>query len=168
MYSGSRLLHLGVDVTVGDENVQSAIIVIVEEAPAETENLFCWPRDTGLFTHLVKKSFSVVAPKVIGGSLEIRNIEVELAIVVVVAQRNAHRRHDRSPRRYRHPGGKADFFESTVVLIVVEISIQAVVGHEQVRPSIVVVIRCLHGKILAFRLMDPRRFRDIAEGAVAI
>ncbi len=59
------LLNLGIDMAVGDKNIQPTIVVIIEETSAETEHIACRPRDAGLIADLVKKSFVFVVPKVI-------------------------------------------------------------------------------------------------------
>ena len=59
------LLHLGIDMAVGDKNIQPTIVVIVEKASAETEHIACRPGDAGLIADLIKKSFAFVVPKVV-------------------------------------------------------------------------------------------------------
>ena len=36
--AGYRLLNLGVDMAVGDEDIQPPVIIVIEEAPAEAQN----------------------------------------------------------------------------------------------------------------------------------
>src|SRR5258708_13667047 len=59
------LLHLGIDMTVGDKNIQPAIFVIIEKAPTETYHITCRPVDAAFVAYLVKKSFAFVVAKVI-------------------------------------------------------------------------------------------------------
>src|SRR5579864_504111 len=123
MGSGRGLLHLGVNMSIGNENVQPAIIVVIEETAAETEHVPRRSRDPRFVAHLVEKSFPIVVPNVIRGTLEVRNIEIELPVIVEITQRDAHRRHHRSPGRYSHARAETDLFESTVAFIVIEIGI---------------------------------------------
>src|SRR5260370_11724438 len=91
MGSGRGLLHLWVNMPVGDENIQPPVIVVIEEASAETEDIPCRSRDPRFVAHLVEKSFPIVMPNVIRGTLKVGNIEIELSIIVVITQRDAHR-----------------------------------------------------------------------------
>src|ERR1700730_1537088 len=168
MDSRSGLLHLRIYVPIGNEDIQPAIIVVIEESASETEHLACRPRNSGFVTHFVEESFSIVVPKMIRGPLKVGDIEIELPVVIVVAQSDAHRSHDRSPRCHGHTGGEADLLESTVVLVVVKVCIQPVISYEQVRPAVVVVVGGLHGKILALWLINPSRLRHVGERAIVI
>src|SRR5205814_503835 len=61
-----------------------------------------------------------------------------------------------------------DLFERSIAIVVVEIGIEAIVSHEQIRPAVVVIIGGADGKILAFRLIDFRRHRYVGERAIAV
>jgi len=65
------LLDLRINVAVGNEQVQPAVVVIIEKASAEAEHIMRGPGNTGLITDFVEKSFTIVVPKVVGGSLKI-------------------------------------------------------------------------------------------------
>src|ERR1700730_14313562 len=120
MDSRSGLLHLRIYVPIGNEDIQPAIIVVIEESASETEHLACRPRNSGFVTHFVEESFSIVVPKMIRGALKVGDIEIELRVVIVVAQSDAHCSHDRSPRCHGHTGGGADLLESAVVIVAVK------------------------------------------------
>src|SRR5438046_113423 len=107
-------------------------------------------------------------PKVIGGPLEVGNVEIEPAVVVIIPKRDAHGGHHSSLGGESHAADNSDFFECSVALVVVEIGIEAIVSHEQIRPAVIVIIGGADGKILAFRLIDFRRNRYVSERAVAV
>lgn len=107
-------------------------------------------------------------PEVIRILLKIRDKEIEPAIVVIVAKRYAHRGHRVALRGKRHPRDDSDLLERAVMLVMIEVGVQAVVGHEQIRPPVVVVVRRAHGEIFALRLVDLGSLRHIAEGPVSI
>ena len=107
-------------------------------------------------------------PNVIGGTLKVGNIEIELPIIVVITQGDAHRSHDRSPGGYGHARAETDLFKSSVAFVVIEIGIEPIVGYKQVRPAIIVVVGSLHGKILTLWLIDPRLLGHVGERAVVI
>ena len=43
MNAGRGLLHFGIDVAVGDKNVQPAVVVVVEKSSAETQHVMRGP-----------------------------------------------------------------------------------------------------------------------------
>ena len=65
MSSRRGLLYFGIDMSVGNENIEPAIVVIIEKASAETKYIAGRPGDTGLVADLVKISFAFVVPKVV-------------------------------------------------------------------------------------------------------
>ena len=99
---------------------------------------------------------------------EIGYVEVKLAIIVIITQRDAHGGHDFASPGEGHPGEQADFVESAVVLVMVEVCIEPIVGDEQVGPAIVIVVSSAHRKILAFGLVDPCRRRHVGESTISI
>ena len=56
------LLHFRVHVPIGDKNIQQAIIVIIDEAAAETEHIACRLCDSGFIAYLIKETFAIVVP----------------------------------------------------------------------------------------------------------
>src|SRR5258708_31258732 len=67
-----------------------------------------------------------------------------------------------------HPRLHPDFGELPVVFVVEEVSGQSVIGDEQVRPAVVVVVGGSHGKVLALLLRDSRGGRYICKRSVAV
>ncbi len=67
------LLYLRINVPVGDEQIQPAIIIVVEEASAETEDPARGTGYAGAVADLIKRPLSIVVPKVIGVVLEVRD-----------------------------------------------------------------------------------------------
>src|SRR6266850_5177715 len=107
-------------------------------------------------------------PDVVGGTLEIGDVEIEPAIVVIIPKRNAHGGHDTPLGGEGHATDDSDFFECPIALVVVEIGIEAIVGNEQIRPAVVIIVGGTDGKIFAVRLIDLRCNRYVGEGAVAV
>src|SRR5438132_1533141 len=100
--------------------------------------------------------------------LEIRDEEIEPAVIVVVAQGNAHSSHHASTSGQTHPGDRSNLIELAVALIVVKKRVESIVGHEQIGPAVVVVVSRPHGEILALRIVDSRGLRYVCESAVAV
>src|SRR6266849_1431162 len=73
---GGSLLYLRINVTVGDEQVQPAIVIVIEEASAETKHPPGGARYPRPIADLVKRAFSIVVPKVIGVVLEISDEQI--------------------------------------------------------------------------------------------
>ncbi len=140
VYVRGNLLYFLVDMAVGDEQIQPAIVVVIEKASAKAQHVSRGQRNACGVAHFVEQALTVVMPKVVGGKLEIGNIEVQTAIVVVIAQGNTHGGHGASTGRERHAGRGRGFPECSVLLVVVEINFQAVIGDKQVGPAITIVV----------------------------
>ena len=87
------LLYLRIDVAVCDEKVQPSVVVVVEEASTETEHIVGGDGDAGLIADLDEGALSIVVPEMVRGFLEIGYVEIEPAIVVIVAKRDTHGGH---------------------------------------------------------------------------
>src|SRR5260370_12081262 len=85
-----RLLDLRIDVAVGNKQIKPAIVVKVEKASAETEDVVGGYGDTNLIADFLETAFAVVMPDVIGRLLEIGDVKVRPPVVFVVATRHAH------------------------------------------------------------------------------
>src|SRR5439155_4154410 len=94
--------------------------------------------------------------------------EIEPAVIVVVAQGNAHSSHHASTSGQTHPGDRSNLIELAVALVVVKKRVQSIVGHEQIGPAVVVVVSRPHGKILALRIVDSHGLRYVCESAIAV
>src|SRR5262249_35135767 len=89
--TGRSLLHLGINMTVRDKEIQPTVVVVVEKASAKTEHFFRGTGDSCFIANFFEASLSVIVPDMVRRLLEIGYVQVEPAIVVVVAQRNTHR-----------------------------------------------------------------------------
>ena len=133
---------------IGNKHVQPAVVVVVKKPSSETKHRKSGTSDAGLCTHVPKTAFTVVMKDVIRRLLKIRNEQIKPAIVIVIAQRNAHRCHSVAETRQAHSRGHPDFAEFSVV-IVEQVGGQPVIGYEQVWPAVVVVVGGAHGEVLA-------------------
>src|SRR3954471_17889430 len=97
--------------SVRNEDIQQAIVVIVEEAAAEAQDIARRTRNACFIADLIEENFSIAMPQVIGRTLEVRDIQIEVAVIVVISKRDTHRGHHRSTRTDGHPGSQADFLE---------------------------------------------------------
>src|SRR5260370_6068243 len=131
MHVRRDLLHFRIHMTVGDEQIKPAIVVVIEEAAAKAEYFSSGNRDPRLIAHLVKRAFSIVVPKMIRVFLEIGDKEIEPAIIVVVAQGNAHSSHHTTASSETHPRGRPNLIELALAFVVVEKRIDALGGLKQ-------------------------------------
>src|SRR5258708_8361129 len=118
-------------------------------------------------TDVPKQAFAVVVEDVVGIFLKIGDKKVEPAIVIVVSQRDAHGCHGIAETIQPHPRIHPDFGELPVVFVVEEVCGKSVIGDEQVRRAVVIVIGSAHGKVLAL-LGDSRGGRYIRKRSVAV
>src|SRR6202022_1478254 len=162
------LLNFWIHVAVGNKNIQPAIVVVVEEAPAKAQDVMRRSSNPGAVAHLVKETLAVVLPKVIGGPLEIRNVQVQPAVVFKVSQRDAHGRHGQPLTGQGHAADQPYLFEGAIALVVVEIGVGAVVSDKQTGPAVIVVIGSAYGEILAFWLVDFGLDGHVGESSVAV
>src|SRR5439155_20485881 len=86
MRSRVDLLYFGIDMAIGNEQVEPAIIVIVKKAAAEAENVVCWSSDAKLIADFVEVSSAVAVPDMVRRSLEVRNIQIQPAVIIIVTQ----------------------------------------------------------------------------------
>src|SRR5713101_2256871 len=168
MNVGGNALHFLVHVPIGDEQVQPSVVIVIEKAAAEAQHISGGHRDPGDIAHLVEESFAVVVPDMIRRQLEIRDVQVEIAVVIVIAERNAHGSHGGAVGCKRHSAGDGYFGEGAVVIVVIKIRLDSVIGDEQVGPSVIVVVGGCYRKVQALGLKDFRGLRDIGESAIAV
>src|SRR5438445_13322800 len=101
---------------VGDEDVEPAVVVEIEESAAEAEYIPCRNRDARLSADLGEKAFAIVVPDVVRGKLEIGDVEIKVAVIVVVAQRHAHGCHSAPVFGVRHAARQSDLAEGAIAL----------------------------------------------------
>src|SRR5258708_20856419 len=85
----AHALHGGFDVAVGDEDVQPAVVIVIEETTAETKHLDSRCGDSRRITDLRERS-TVVAPKMVRLVLKIGDKQAGPTVVVVVAEIDVH------------------------------------------------------------------------------
>src|SRR5260370_17451926 len=140
---------------VRDKEVEPTVIVVVETASTEAENIFGGTGDACLIANFFKGTLSVVVPDMVRRFLKIRDIKIEPAIVVVIAKRDTHGSHGTAPCSEGHAAEEPNFIKSTIAFIMVEIGIKSAVGHEQVRPPVVIVVTGSHQEILPSSFVNP-------------
>ena len=165
---GIGLLNFRINVAIGDKNVEPAIIVVIEEAATKAENLARGNRDTRRVADFVEEALAIVMPEVVGTFLEIGDVKIQVAIVVKVAERDAHGRHGLALPGERHSGQEPNLLECAIAAIVIQVGIQAIVSNKKVGPPVVVVIGGSDGEVLAFGLVEVGLCGHVGKRAVPI
>ena len=93
--------------------------------------------------------------------LVIRDDQVEPAVPVVVAELRPHAGSRLAVPRHGHTRKQADFAEAPSSLVVEQEIRHAVVGHEHIRPAIVVVVADGNTKTIADVLREPGFRADV-------
>ena len=78
------MLDFRIHVTVGDEEVEPTIVVIVDESAAKAQYFARRKGDPRLIADLVKVALSGVVPQMVRAFLEVRNIEIQPTVVIIV------------------------------------------------------------------------------------
>ena len=169
--SGAPVLLVdgGIDVAVHDEQVEPAIVVVVEEGGAPAEEGHGGFSDAGLVADVSEVGVAVVAVErlvVVGeGGVE----EVDEAVVGEVPFGDAHAGGLAAAFVEGVAGGKGDVFEGAIALVEIEVVRRGVVGDEQVGFAIAVDVDEERGEaIVGVLIGDAGVLADISEGAVAV
>src|SRR5260370_8730769 len=125
---------------VRDKEVEPTVIVVVEKASTEAENIFCRTGDACLIANFFKGTLSVVVPDMVRRFLKIRDIKIEPAIVVVIAKRDTHGSHGTAACSEGHAAEEPNFIKITIVFIMVETGIQPTVRPQSVTPPHSIVV----------------------------
>src|ERR1043166_1528524 len=160
--------HLRIDVPVGHQNVNPAVIIEIQEhhAPPQEPRVLA---ETGLKGRIFKKIAAEIAIKAgrIAGEVGLDN--VELAIAVVIACRHAHAGLRLAIGAVRRAGFNRNVREGAVSIVPVQRRRGRIIGHVNVGPAIVVEIRHEHTETVGpGRFPDPGLFGDVGESAVTV
>src|SRR5215467_3585207 len=82
----------GINVAIGEKQIEPAVIVIIEEAGAPTQKWNGRVCDTRGIAHISKTGLAVVAIECVVVVGKVGDRKIHLAIAVVVADSNSHRR----------------------------------------------------------------------------
>ena len=100
--------------------------------------------------------------------LVIRHEEIQAAVAVVVAEVGAHPGTGLPVDRHGHARGERDLLEDAAAFVVVQKIRRHVVGHENIRPPVIVVIADDDAESVAAVRADAGGLADVSEGAVAV
>ncbi|HEU4401055.1 MAG TPA: hypothetical protein VFT43_03015 [Candidatus Polarisedimenticolia bacterium] len=128
------------DVAVGDEQVEMAVVVGIEEEGPEAESQerrAAHPRAEGAVR---EDAAAVVVVELVGLLRQVGHEEVEAAVVVVVGHVGPHAGLRQAVLGERHAGQLADLLEGAVAAVAPEEVRRVVVGDVEVLVAVVVVV----------------------------
>ena len=163
-----QLVHLGIDVAVGEEDVEPAVVVEVDEpgAPAEPSRVEAEAAGERPVLAEAVTEVGVQRRRVAG---EVRLDDVEGAVAIVVADADAHAGLRLAVLAVGAAGADADVRERAVVVVAIERARVRIVRHVDVGPAIVVEVERADAEAVgAAGLEDAGALRDVLEGAVAL
>ena len=155
------------DMPTGDEQVLPAVVVEIEESGAEAGHMKGQGAHPACAGRFPERSLSHV--QVQGKSLIVESGQgdVRESVIVHVSKIHSHAGNEISVLGQRHSGSHGDLLE-LVPEVVEQRVVVAVVGDEQVRPAIQVVVGHADAHALADVASDSPLLGDVPERAVAI
>jgi hypothetical protein len=161
-------VYLRVDVAIGDEHVFQPIVVYVDECntPAQVPPTLRY--QAGAMRIVPEVAFTCIAVKRVVVIGEVGDHDVKPAVVVEIVERDAHTRllaailTESDVDLDRYVG------QSAVAIVAVELIWRIVVGDEQVRVTIVVVVSPGGGEAVVRIGVDPQSCCRVCERPIAI
>src|SRR3989440_2356885 len=161
-------VDLWIDVAVSDENIEPGVIVHIKKAGAPAYKRVAGLSDAGSPAHVVESLLAHIAIERVGLLLKMRDEETEAAAVVVIAPVYSHVAELHSFAAESYAGNHPHVRKGAVVVVVVEIVGNGIVGDQEVRPAIVVVIDPHDAEaVVADLIMDAGLDGNFLKGAVA-
>src|SRR5580698_1481204 len=160
-------LDLVFDMSVGDEDVLPAVVIVVEEKTAEAERDQRGAADVRVRGFIHEQPIAFVVIKRQHLIRKIRNNQTGAAGAVIIRRVNPHASARDTVFAEPDAGGNGALFERSVFLIEVKLIGLRVVGDQDVRPSVVVVIENRDAQSLRRRIVKPGLLRGVFELAVA-
>src|SRR5713226_8642701 len=153
--------------TLGDEQVLPAVVVEVFHANAPSGTAGGERAEAGFKTLIGERASAIVVVEAIDFAGQLGNDDVGLAVVIVVLKDSAH-----AGKRLAIGGERGARFESAlreraVAVVVEEELLHAVVGDEDVREAVVVIVGEGHAKSAALLGGDAGFLANVLESAVA-
>src|SRR5580704_4624105 len=146
------------NVVAGHKQVGPTVIVVIEKPGGEALPRFL---HSGLKRNIGKGSVVIVVIKRIV-AVEIGDVEINIAVVIVIARNHAFGEGDAID-----PGGMRDVFEGAVALVAIEMAGSILVAHEKIEIAVVINV----GPNAGLRLqgqVKPAGCGHVGESAVAI
>src|SRR6266853_1262893 len=169
--SGSpiTLVNRRIHVAVGDEYIQQAIVIKIQETCAPTQERNGGAAESCGIGNIRKVEVAVITVQrfVVVGKRGDEKIQATVAIVI--SDGNTHGCLRETFVGQSKTGQIADIFKSAVVTIPIEIARNRIVGNRQIDPAVIVHVGKNRRKaVVALRIRDARLLADVRKSAVAI
>src|SRR5579883_1149349 len=161
-------LDLVVGMTIHDEQIGIAVVVVVEEFYAPSAHETGDSADAGWTGHFVEREITIVLINRIHFVVDVGDKKVLPAIVVEIGGIDAHAGARPALLAESHAGIEANVRECAVLFVKEEKIFDGIVGDEKVHPSVVVDVGGDDAPGLAKGFSHARLFGNVGEGSVAI
>src|SRR6185437_3693158 len=162
-------VHLRIDVSIDDENVEQAVVVEVEEAGSPGQKRDSSVAQPGLIGHIGKISAPVILIEslvIVGKSC---GEKIDFAVAVVISDADSHGRLLASIFAERESRSITHIFKRAVMPVAIQEVRRGIVGHQQVHPAVVIDIHKGSGQtVVAVGIRDARLHADVGKGAIAV
>src|SRR6185437_7080410 len=163
------LVHAGIDMTVDDQQIFPAVIVVIEKAIAKADKWNCGRGDASFVTDVGEIAGAVVAEDHIVIVAEVGVDDIQMPIVFVVSGGNAHVRDLASIGIQRVAALETFVGKCSIPFIDVEIIRRGVVGNQKIGLAVIVYIREQRPQaVVSGWIADSELLADIGKGAVSI
>src|SRR5450759_1253334 len=159
--------HVVGDVTFGAENVEVAVVIVVEQFRAEGQRQKA-RLQSGLERHVLELQFAQVAVQRVVLSRKGREEDVREPVAVEVGDLGSHARHRLAVHVETGARGVRDVLERAVALVAVQEIAHAVIGDKDVRPAVQVDVAGHHTEPLPRPVGDARLDRDVGKGPIMV
>ena len=157
-----------VDMPVGGEQVEPAVVVGIQKSGPETEEITAGRCQPGGGRVVDEEALAQVVKEAGRFAVIVRDGQVDQAVAIHVAARHSHTCLVAAGGIRGHTGLMADFLESKSTKIVEQEISRAVVGHEHVGPAVAVEVGCDDSQATAVAVNDARVCRHIDEPTVVV
>src|SRR5260221_124312 len=157
-----------VRVSIRDEQILIAIVVIIEELYAPAAHEPGGTADSGCTGHVIE---GFVVPIAINGVhllIDVGDEQVLPAVLIEVRGVDAHARSSPAVLTEANTGSEANFFKLAVAAVSKEKILDCIVRNEKIHPAVVVDISRDNSPRLAKNFTDARLRRHVCESAITV
>ncbi len=166
--AGLHAVHLGKDVAIGDEDIGPGVVVHVKKAGAPAHQAVVLLSHAGSPAHILEAFRAEIFVKTIGLFGKMGDEEAEPSAVVEIGEIHAHVAELHAFATEREAGEHAYVRKGAVVIVVVKVVGNGIIGDEQVRPAIIVVVRPHHTQaVIADFVANASFCGDFFKSAIA-
>ena len=159
----------GIDMAVGNKNVQESIVVEIEKTGTPAKERYHGISETNAKGNVREIAIAVIAIEWLVVVRECGDEEIDSAIAIVVADGDPHRCLSAPLFAERNPRTVASILECPVMMIPVQVVCRRIVGNNEIYPAIVVNVNKDGSKTVATpRIRDAGLDTDVLKSAVTI